>query len=279
MCQILKKLNYFCNSRSFYIYAYILILFNINTLSTAANIRCIYRSYQYHISKSTKGEFYSCDVFNEIYLNIRTRGEEITNVLDTHFSLRPVPIKNISRVAINSETIWYLPKGFNKFFPKLNNLAIEHCDLKEITQNDLKVFPELLYLNFGHNDIQFLEKDLFKFNPNLFHIIFKKNDIDFINPNILDDLNNLNIFDVTINRCISGIYTFKQLKKLKQAIKDHCQKSELAVKKVEISQTEKKRGKYFWILAVCGVIAAVFFIFAGIIFVHGAVNVYKSENQ
>lgn len=260
------------------IYTYIAILVNFWICLSAVNIRCTFESYKYNINKSLKAEFQSCNVLNDINLNIRLRGEEIQNVIDKKYLKRQAPLENISRLSIKTETIWYLPKRIEIFFPKLNNLVIQHCEMKEITQDDLKVFPELLYLYLEYNDIQVLEKDLFKYNPKLYYVDLKGNDIDYIDSNILDLLSNLNIFDMRTNKCVSDVYNSERLEEFKQAIADYCQKTDEIIQKAEIVTTEIKRGKYFWILVVCGVIVGVFFIFAGIVFVNGALKVYKSGN-
>ena len=102
-----------------------------------------------------------------------------------------------------------------------------------------------------------------------------KNDIHYIHPNIIDHLNNLNVFKLDLNRCISDTYSIGSLQKLKKSIADYCQNVEKPVEKAKIKSTEIKKSKYFWILVVCGVISALFFIFAGVVFVRGAVKVCK----
>jgi hypothetical protein len=226
-------------------------------------------------NKTTKGTFYACNVRSESAINIRTRGVEVTNISDSKFVTRKTEYSNIHRFWIGQETIWYLPKGIDKFFPNLNNLAVDNCELKEITQDDLKVFPKLVRLELNHNDIKVLQKDLFKFNPKIYYIKLSRNEINFIDAKVFDNLNSLDIVDLELNRCMSDKYIGNQIVEMKKVIADKCQKIVKNLEKVEKKVTETKRGKYFWILLICGIIVGLFLIFLGGICAHAA---YKTRH-
>lgn len=244
------------------------------SLQSLVTFFCEYTLHEYFTSRTTKGQFYQCE--NTNLISIKERGVVLEKVMYVgRTSNTPVFVNGTDlnrRISTMPAIIWYFPKGIEKFFPNLNYINFGTLQMKEITKNDLKVFPELVHLNLENNQIKVLEKDLFKFNPKLFRVSFKKNDILFIDPNILDNLNNLDLFILEGNRCISSNTDNKDLVKIKKSIADFCQSTEKIIEKEIRKAKEKKRGKYFWVLLICGVIVAVFTVCGTLIFVFGAVK-------
>lgn len=105
------------------------------------------------------------------------------------------------------------------------------------------------------------------------------NDIHFIHPDILDSLSNLHVFDLSLNKCINMIFVRKTFHNLKKIIDDYCQNARRKTKKLKRVKLEIKRGKYFWILVVCGVISAVFLVFAAVVFLYDAAKIQKMKKN
>ena len=73
------------------------------------------------------GQIEYCDAQN-VY--ITSKDETITSV-----NGRTVPTC-VRGLWIDGQTVNYLPKGINKFFPNLEMLAVENSHLKSLTQDD-----------------------------------------------------------------------------------------------------------------------------------------------
>ena len=55
-------------------------------------------------------------------------------------------------LRMQGESIYFIPKGIDKFFPQLKSLAVENSrHLKKISQSDLKPFTQLTELSFHNN--------------------------------------------------------------------------------------------------------------------------------
>lgn len=103
---------------------------------------------------------------------------------------------------MKDKTINYLPSGYGKFFTALLGLSVENCELKELTQKDLKEFPKLQHIWIFRNSVKILKKGLFQYNPDLLYINFNSNKIKEIYSKIFDDLKVLNVIEMTKNACI-----------------------------------------------------------------------------
>lgn len=256
---------------------FILACLSMSPLLSALYFECGYSNFEYNIANNTKASFDECRTFNSI--TVTQRDQKLERVIDFPSYRRPGLIEDICKIKITQNTVWYLPKELDKFFPKLNYIEIVSSDMKEIKQSDLKVFPELLHLVLSYNDIRVLESGLFKYNPKLFRVIIDMNDIQYIHPDILDNLSNLYVFDLTLNKCINMIFVRKTFHNLKKIIDDYCQNARKKAKKLKRVKLTIQRGKYFWILVICGVISAVFLVFAAVVFVHDALKIRKMKNN
>ena len=107
-------------------------------------------------------------------VNITSRHEEVTSV-----NGRTEPT-NLQGLEIVHQTVNYLPKGINKFFPNLKGLVVENSKLKSLKKDDLKSLKQLVYVNFVGNDLESLDGDLFEFNPKLKFIGFGSNKIKYV---------------------------------------------------------------------------------------------------
>lgn len=96
--------------------------------------------------------------------------------------------QTVTKLYINSQTIHFLPEGFENFFPNINELQIINSSLKIIDKFDLKSFENLEFLNLPHNNIEALNNDLFVFNPKLRYIYINNNNLKVIGEKVFDVL-------------------------------------------------------------------------------------------
>lgn len=106
-------------------------------------------------------------------------------------------------LKIDSQTVNYLPKDLEKFFPNLEGIHIQHSHLKSIEKSDLKVFPKLKVIRLYGNDLQTLEEDLFNVNQNLVFIDLSDNKISSIEKNTFKTLSELKYLRFEDNKCLS----------------------------------------------------------------------------
>jgi hypothetical protein len=125
-----------------------------------------------------------------------------------------------------------MPKGFEKFFPDLNQIAIVNSKLKAISKSDLIPFKNLTDLILYQNQIEVLENDLFERNLLLKMIDFESNKLQYIGENTLTPLTKLESADFELNPCISlstSSLLAIQISKMKADIKLKCTKRPSAI--------------------------------------------------
>lgn len=93
-----------------------------------------------------------------------------------------------------------------KHMLNLKELFISHCNISQITKQDLEGFGCLTKLKVAHTDIEELPFDLFGSTRNLMHIDFSHNKIIHIGDSIMEPLKFLNVFDLTNNPKINIKY-------------------------------------------------------------------------
>lgn len=99
----------------------------------------------------------------------------------------------------------YFPQNLENVLRNLETIQIDHANLKEITNNDLKPFgAKLKNLWLGSNDIEVIEVDLFDFNPNLEWIFLENNKIKNVESGAFNKLQKLNNLNFDKNPCHSG---------------------------------------------------------------------------
>ena len=81
-------------------------------------------------------------------VNVRSRNEKLTSV-----NGRTEPT-NFTGLFFDQQTVHYLPKGIDKFFPNLKGLAAVSSKLKLLTQDDLKPLTQLVSVIFSSNDLE-----------------------------------------------------------------------------------------------------------------------------
>lgn len=129
-------------------------------------------------------------------VDITTSNEEITSI---NGHTEPT---NIQILWISGQTVAYLPKGIDKFFPNLKGLVVASSNLKSLKQDDLKLLHQLGVVGFNGNDLESLEGDLFEFNPKLKLVNFASNKLRYVGENLLNNLKDLQVASFESNDCI-----------------------------------------------------------------------------
>lgn len=102
-------------------------------------------------------------------LQIVERNTVVTHFVANHLAIRKLVIRN--------QTVEYFPRGLPDLFPKLVELEITNCKLREITAEDLKGFEELEILDLSCNELQELPPNLFTNVKQLRKATFRNNNI------------------------------------------------------------------------------------------------------
>ena len=178
------------------------------------------------------GEIEFC---NAKSVNIRSMNEEITSV---NGRTEPTSLQGL---WISDQTVNYLPKGIDKFFPDLKGLGVQSSKLKSLTQDDLKSLPQLVYANFLNNDLESLDGDMFKFNPKLRNIHFSMNKIKYVGENLLNLLKDLQFIRFASNICINiNAETSPEIPALIRKLKTQCKFPQDRVLIKEIEQLKEE---------------------------------------
>ena len=131
-------------------------------------------------------------------MKITSRNNVITSVND---STEPT---NLQYLDLSDQTVHYLPKEINKFFPNLKGLEVRHSKLMSLAQDDFKFLTQLEIVIFYANDLETLNGDLFEFNTNLTFVNFGLNELKYVDENLLDNLKDLKQSYFGKNPCIDA---------------------------------------------------------------------------
>ncbi|XP_070501706.1 uncharacterized protein [Chironomus tepperi] len=157
--------------------------------SQPATFECRYYN---NIKWGNVGTIYFCSVANS---QIITSPDTAYVDLITGDHLPGFNHDNVSAIeASNKGQIHYFPSGLHKIFRNLKGIQIYNCSQKEIHKSDLKYFSKLMDLRLQYGQLEVLEANLFEFNPLLNAIFLSYNKITQIDPNIFDNLINLEAF-------------------------------------------------------------------------------------
>lgn len=118
----------------------------------------------------------------------------------TCFAANPYAIK---KIKIQNQDVQYFPRGLAELLPNLEEISINHCNLKRITAEDLRGLNKLKVLNLSDNELEILPDDLFTHVPQLKQAIFQKNKIKLalLRPlvnHVLVDLRNNEIVNILL---------------------------------------------------------------------------------
>jgi len=111
--------------------------------------------------------------------------------------------------------------------------------MKEIHQADLKPFRNLTHLQLSHNVIEIIEEGLFEYNQKLEVLGVYESNIIHIDPNVLNNLNNLNSFLFKSVPCIDlSVYDPIKIKAVIELTRKRCANSEYLLLDEEIKNLE-----------------------------------------
>src|SRR5690349_21755102 len=150
-------------------------------------------------AKEIVRSIYSCDAK---ILQYGQEIEKVTEVLSSHMKGQ----SNLSVKLLNIEKQSYgkIPKGITDFFPNLEGLLVQDCELRNISRSDLKTFPKIKYLTLMGNQIDHLDNDLFSSTPNLVFINLAWNLIKSIGADVFTSLRYLQSVSLYRNPCTSA---------------------------------------------------------------------------
>ena len=169
-------------------------------------------------------------------VNITTRNEDISSVNGQTGSL--------TGLLFRGQTVHYLPKGINNFFPNLTVLQVQRSKLKSLTQDDLKSLTQLINVGFSHNDLGTLGGDLFEFNTKLKFVSFHSNKLKYIGDNLMSNLPHLQYGSFEKNTCIDvRAESSSEIPVLLQKLKSECKWPQDPVFVKEIDQLKNKTNE------------------------------------
>lgn len=145
------------------------------------------------------GTVYGCAVQNTLSIaspDVRS----ISNVTGAHKYDKN--LQDVRAVYIKSKVVKYFPKNLQVYFKDLEVIGIWFGRIKQISQGDLEPFRKLKNLDLHYNDIEVLETDLFKSNKELIAIFIDHNRITVVQPEVFENLVNLNYLALQGNVCI-----------------------------------------------------------------------------
>lgn len=126
------------------------------------------------------GYTYTCRAYD---LSISSRDSTVSSLNGEH-----ILHEKLEALKIESQTIYYLPKGLAIFFPTLKALQVERSELKSIEKSDLEPFPDLQVLMLRDNRLRVLPSNLFERSLKLCYITFTNNRLIGVEKNLLSNL-------------------------------------------------------------------------------------------
>lgn len=163
----------------FSLFSYVIISFF--GITSSFQPECKYEDYNFRVV----GNIYYCWVQNNLGI-FTPESAVIDSETGAHLSSRRN--SDIKGFWSDKGGINYFPRGLEKFYPKINYIAVKNGPLKEIHQDDLRNYPSLKVLDLWKNEIEVLEDGLFAYNPDLVYLSFHTNKVCFIAPNIFNHL-------------------------------------------------------------------------------------------
>lgn len=146
----------------------------------------------------------------------------ITDATDAHLAAKN--FSDVNFLYLNEQNIQTFPKGFDKFFPRLEGIYVFRTNLNVISKTDLEPFKSLKYLNLYNNQLTTLESDLFSLTRGLRYVNFGNNKIRNIGTNIVEPLKQLEqLYFHDGKMCINQYaITSEDITTLKNALTIYC---------------------------------------------------------
>lgn len=158
-------------------------------------LNCVYGLYQDWPIKN----FYTCKAEN---VNVIDDNTSITSVTKSH-SLGKAN-DDVEVFEATQQTLKFLPKGIQNFFPNLKGITISSSKLRTIRRKDIAKFQKLIFLYVPLNEIRTVDGDLFASNLGIEYISFSSNPLMLhVGHSLLEPLNYLKEVHFTSCNCIS----------------------------------------------------------------------------
>jgi hypothetical protein len=110
---------------------------------------------------------------------------------------------DVRGIVVESQTLRFLPRNIDAFFPNLEALDVYRSQIQEVSQQDFENFLNLRQVNLVGNAIQVIQANLFEKNPLVSSISFSSNPIRHVDYKAFERLENLNTLAFQDTTCIS----------------------------------------------------------------------------
>lgn len=145
-------------------------------------------------------------------LTVTQPNEAVTSISGT--LSRVINYENIKVFQISdSPNLDFIPRGVEKFFPKLEQLIVTRTGLKHLRNDDLKHFLHLKVLDLSENQLEKLDANSLKYNQAIEKIDLSSNNIREVPKHFLKVTKHLKSVDMTNNICFNN--TAGNLRELK----------------------------------------------------------------
>lgn len=186
----------------------LLILFVAIAHTNSFDLECYFKNWGFDTFPSVVRTCFA------IELNITTDDQIVTSL-----NGESKPNTQVKGLRVDSQELYFIPKGIEKFLPNLRAIQIEHSKLRELRQSDLKPFPLLEEFKAAENELKVLPDDLFINNPEMEKIDFSLNPLTYVDPNIFS--RKLKYGELNMSGCINSDH-YGGLEQLKEDIRANC---------------------------------------------------------
>lgn len=184
----------------------------------AITIDCEYNNLSGWKTVSDANKPYGCILKT---INVKTK-TTVTKATGTHYYGNTD--RYVRGLNIYGNVCKVIPNGFDTLFGDILYMSVWQSSLDTLSSRDLKQFPRLQELWIYHNPLEYIEPQLFAYNQNLQYIALHHNQIQIIGSNFFDELPELNICNLTANKCgITGeAGNANELKTIRRKAKKTC---------------------------------------------------------
>ena len=144
-----------------------------------------------------------CKYSNHLWLNGHKYTCQVSEISVIEPRARIATFKGIhlaGKTNIDVEAFWisgtqveYFPRGLPTIFPRLTNVQVDGCGIKEISRKDFEGLGNLKILDLCNNELKSLPNDLFVETPKLHWIYIDDNKIERLSSQIFDPLDKTNL--------------------------------------------------------------------------------------
>lgn len=190
------------------------MLFVIITCVSSIVLDCEYNLYQgWPIN-----DLYECEVKG---LQVVQDNVIVTGVSQNHQNGKSNA--NVEALRVNYQTMNYLPKNIENFFPNLKGIRVSNSTLLTWRRQDISPFPHLLFFYLDKNQILSIEGDLLNENPGVEYISFSENPMMHIGPNLFSPLKTVRKIHCNLCKCINkAATTLEDIDGMKLALAVNC---------------------------------------------------------